>query len=93
MITGNAQTGTWRSDWEMALTELRRLAIRGPPSTVVVGLMYVWSSMLQGQLAASGYLDSSELIDIMLGDMVCACIGVVRVRACVSARSRARGVV
>lgn len=65
---GNAQTGTWRTDWEMALTELRRLAINGPPAALVVGMMYVVSNMLESEKRMSGIVDSISIIDMVLGD-------------------------
>eukprot|EP01113_Clastostelium_recurvatum_P039104 TRINITY_DN5931_c0_g1_i1.p1 TRINITY_DN5931_c0_g1~~TRINITY_DN5931_c0_g1_i1.p1 ORF type:complete len:1088 (-),score=306.61 TRINITY_DN5931_c0_g1_i1:1109-4102(-) len=66
---GNARTGTWRADVAMGVTELRRLALHGPSSDLVSGLLYLVSSALSQATMYSGYDDSLDLIDAILGGM------------------------
>lgn len=66
-IPGDPQTGTWRRDFEIALTELRRLAVHGVHGQLLASLMQIVANNLDEGQSRSGWEDSKKLADKILG--------------------------
>ncbi len=64
---GDPQTGTWRRDFEIALTELRRIAVHGIHGALLYELQNIVANQLREGLSRSGWEDSEQLADHILG--------------------------
>lgn len=64
---GDPLGGTWRRDFDIAVTELRRLAIHGMHEALLYSLMRIVSSELEQGLSRSGWQESKSLADDILG--------------------------